>query len=243
MLMGKLTAYLGHQIKTLRKMKGISVERLSQLIKKSPATIYKYESGQIALDIDSIAEIADALDIDLIHFLSFAPKNKTTAFTKHSFFSFNKLYAYFYDGRTKRLTKSILVFSPNNTANEPYKAILYFDVYNFETPEIARYIYSGTLTCLETVSYFILKNVSFDVETFVIEMLNPMGTSNYTWGLFLGLSEYPLSPMATKLLIAKTPLQQEDLDKMSLKFTKEELRIIKEKNAIFLNLLSPREHS
>lgn len=235
--MEKLTAYLGHQIRTLRKMKGITVDELSKRIQKSPATIYKYESGQIALDIDSIAEIADALDIDLIHFLSFAQQNRNVAFTKHSFFSSNKLYAYFYDGRTKRLTQSILVFHPSTAVNEPHKAILYFDVYNFDTPEIARYIYSGTLTCLETVSYFILKNISFDVETFIIEMLNPMGTSGYTWGLFLGLSEYPLSPMATKLLISKMPLQQEELDKISLKFSKEELRSIKEKNAILLNLL------
>lgn len=235
--MGRLTIYLGHQIRILRKMKGVTVEQLSQRIQKSPATVYKYECGQIALDIDSIAEIADALDIDLMHFLSFIPQNRKTNLTKHSFFNFNRLYAYFYDGRTKRLTQSFLVFHPSTAVNESYKAILYFDVYNFDNPEIARYIYSGTLTCLETVSYFILKNISFDAETFIIEMLNPMGTSSYTWGLFLGLSEYPLSPMATKIVISKTLLQHDELERIPLKFSKEEIRAIKEKNAILLNLL------
>lgn len=53
---------IGKRIKTLRKSRNISAEELAQAIGVSPATIYRYESADIAnMGIDKIEPLAGAL--------------------------------------------------------------------------------------------------------------------------------------------------------------------------------------
>ena len=49
--MGELAVHVGQKIRLFRKIQGLTVEQLAARIQKSKATVYKYESGQIPLDV------------------------------------------------------------------------------------------------------------------------------------------------------------------------------------------------
>ena len=59
--MSEISAQIGSQIRTLRKKRKMTLDDLSGIIHKSRSTISKYEKGEIAIDIETLYEIADAI--------------------------------------------------------------------------------------------------------------------------------------------------------------------------------------
>lgn len=232
--MGDLAHRVGLRIRSFRRMRGLSVEQLAARIEKSKATVYKYESGQIPVDVDTLSDISAALQMDASFFFD-QPVLKRSGRPGISFFDSNRLYAYYYDGRIKRVVRSLLAFRPG-PEGEIDHASFYMNLTDFEKPETSRYIYSGNFSSHETVSYFIFENLTLPIETLVIELLHPFRTSLISWGVFLGMSDSPMTPMATKILVSKAPLTDEELASYPLRFTKEELKDIREKNALLLAL-------
>ncbi len=232
--MGKLAEHTGQRIRTFRKLRGISAQQLAQRIGKSKATVYKYESGEIPPDVDTLADISRELDVEPANLLDL-PFQRRDVTPKLSFFDANRLYAYYYDGRTRRMTRSLLTFCPS-ADGEPWKASFYMNAPDFSHPERARYLYTGTLVSYEIASYFTFRNLTLPIETLVIELLHTFRTGLCTWGLFMGLSDQPLTPMATKILLSKLPLSDEELAGHPMMFTKSELRDVREKNALLLSM-------
>ena len=58
-------------IKKYRKNRGLTIAQFSEMISKSSATVSKYENGTIAIDIDTLLDISDALEIDLINLIDY----------------------------------------------------------------------------------------------------------------------------------------------------------------------------
>ena len=56
---------LGNKIREYRKAQNISVENLGKAIGKSKATVNRYETGEIVMDIITAMEICNILNIDL----------------------------------------------------------------------------------------------------------------------------------------------------------------------------------
>jgi len=232
--MTNLAEHVGKRIRYFRKSRGLTVEHLASKIHKSKATVYKYECGKIPIDIDTLSDISTALNIEVTHFFDL-PYTKGHVHAKVSFFNTNCLFAYYYDGRSKQIVKSLLRFRPG-TDDDLYHASFYMNLPDFTDLEKSRYIYSGTLSSHETVSYCILENITLPIETLIIQIVHPFQTSNSTWGLFLGLSDQPLAPMATKILLSRVQLSNQELNAYPLIFTKDELSRIRKQNAILLSI-------
>ena len=232
--MEALSIRVGRRIRSFRKVRGMSVAQLSRRIGRSEATLYKYESGQIPPDVNTIQLIAQALQIEPA-FLFDIPEGSKSVVTRIRFLDGGRFYAYYHDGRINALVKSLLVFYPAPEGNEN-RASFYMNLQDFDDPERSRYIYTGERVSHETVSYFIMENLTLPIETFVIQMVHPMQTSQTTWGLFMGLSDQPMAPMATKMLFSRVPLSARQLADYPLEFTKEELRNIRSKNALLLSI-------
>ena len=233
--MDQLPNLVGRKIRFFRKAQGLSVEQLAGLIQKSKATVYKYESGEIPIDLSTLGQVALALKVEPAYFFEL-PSVSRTAPARISFFDTPKLYAYYYDGRIKQEVKSLLSFRDGEGSGQGCTVSFFMNVKEFSLPESARYIYSGTLSSHETVTYCILENMTLPIETLIMEIVHPFQTSKYTWGLFLGLSDQPLAPMAAKFLISKAPLSPQELKECPLKFSKEELARIRQQNAILLSI-------
>ncbi|MEA5011978.1 MAG: helix-turn-helix transcriptional regulator [Angelakisella sp.] len=232
--MQELSKHVGNRIRIFRKVRGLSVEQLGERIGRSKATVYKYESGQISVDVEAIAEICKVLRVEPV-FLFDMPKSKELIAHNIAFFDTGVLYTYYYDGRIKQISRSLLTFRSDPVKNV-ILASLYMHLSDFAEPERSRYIYSGTLSSHEVVSYFILENITLPIETLVIEMIHPFQTSQTSWGLFMGLSDQPMAPMCTKMLFSKVPLSKRELEDYHLSFTKDELKNIKEKNSLLLSI-------
>lgn len=61
-------------VKSLRKARGLSQEGLADAIGKSVATVSNIERGLLATRLQTAAEIADVLDVDLIELFRAAPE-------------------------------------------------------------------------------------------------------------------------------------------------------------------------
>lgn len=236
-----LSERVGHRIRSFRKARGISIAELSARTGKSQATLYKYETGQISPDIETLGSIANVLKTEPT-FLLDAPRLGVHAAPSIAYLSTGKLYAYYYDGRIKSLVKSLLTFYHQPT-DDTWHVTFYMNVKNFDDPENARYLYVGTPIFHETVSFFIMENQTLPIETFVIELVHPMQTLQTTWGLFMGLSDEPVAPMATKMLFSRKPLTDKELASYPLAFTKEQLKSIRMKNALLLSIRESEENT
>ena len=93
----------------------------------------------------------------------------------------------------------------------------------------------------ETVSYFILENITLPIETLVLQILNPFRNSLTSWGLFMGMSDHPATPMAAKMLFSKRLLTTKEIEQFPLVLTKDELRKIRSQNALLLSIRSEKE--
>ena len=108
--MSDLTLRTAKRIKMYRKQNNMSVHDLAMKINKSAATLYKYESAQIPVDMDTLSKISDALGVAPVYFFDL-PQEKSKANQWPSFLENGMLYAYYYDGRIKRISKSLLTFT------------------------------------------------------------------------------------------------------------------------------------
>ncbi|HBD64518.1 MAG TPA: XRE family transcriptional regulator, partial [Clostridiales bacterium] len=62
----ELLKYVGSQIKMFRKIKKLTIDDLAKMIGKSKSTVSKYESGEIAIDIATLYDIASALNTSMV---------------------------------------------------------------------------------------------------------------------------------------------------------------------------------
>lgn len=232
--MSSLTKEVGERLRTYRKMRGMSVAQLAEKIDRSNPTVYKYESGQIPLDVETIEVISKALRISPAFFFG-TPETRAESHPWIPFFDTNRFYTYYFDGRIKKQVKSLLTFYPDMDGKN-FNCSFYMNLTDFSKPEQSRYLYSGRMKSHETVSYFVMENITLPIESLTIQMMHPFQTSQTTWGIFMGLSDQPLAPMSTKMLFSKAPLTAQELSDYPLAFTREELKSIKNKNAILLSI-------
>ena len=81
-------------------MKGLTLQQLADAIHKSRATVSKYETGEITIDIETLYDISSALEVDLNRLTDYRPdKVKSVASVDYSgrspFFHAERLYFYF----------------------------------------------------------------------------------------------------------------------------------------------------
>ena len=94
--MGSFSNFVGHRIKKYRKSRGYTIEQFSAMINKSKATLSKYEHGAITIDIETLYEISQALDIDLKYFVDYQPPTFRSEPALHKNTYFNQSLAYMY---------------------------------------------------------------------------------------------------------------------------------------------------
>ena len=73
--MSVITQHVGKRIRKNRKSKGLTIDEFSKMINKSKATVSKYENGTIAIDIDTLLDIADVLDMELKSLIDYNSSN------------------------------------------------------------------------------------------------------------------------------------------------------------------------
>ena len=143
--MSSFSYFVGQRIKKYRKSRGYTIEQFSAMINKSKATLSKYENGAITIDIETLYDIAQALDIDLKCFIDYQPPvfHQDAALPKNNYFNQSLAYMYYYDGRVRQMVRSLLRFS-RAADREGIEVTLYLGVASFSDPDRCQHHPYGT---------------------------------------------------------------------------------------------------
>ncbi len=227
--MAKINQEVGKKIRTFRKKRNMTVQNLADLIDKSKATVSKYETGEISIDLVTLYAVADALKIHVEQLLYIEPQSETysgssepSAFFKNS----SRFYSYIYDGRNNSLMRCVIDVFPQ--ADPPkFKTALYMNVKNYSSYEDCENTYWGYMEHYDVLTTMTLINQATPVEKIMINILASFLDSDKKWGLMASVSFRPFMPVASKMLFSKTPLAEtrELIDE--LKISKEDIRIMK----------------
>ena len=74
--MNNIRKHTGERIRQYRHSRNLTLQQLADSIHKSRSTVSKYETGDLALDIETLAEIADILQVSPNQLLDYQPPHK-----------------------------------------------------------------------------------------------------------------------------------------------------------------------
>ena len=229
-----ISAYIGSRIRLLRQEQNISNKKMASLLGKSYSTISKYETGAIAIDINTLYQIARILHVSLSELTSIPEEENHSVHQPRTPFGDEQiLYLYYHDGSNKNISKAYLRIYRSSFKNET-EVYCYLDNPPFLSRDIAGFIYHGTMYSYDFITYIFLTNPANAVDRLNIIFLNPLHQSQSTWGILSSILHNPIAPYVTKVLISKSLLSNQDITSMNLQFTKEELKWMKKESIIYI---------
>ncbi|WP_461816080.1 helix-turn-helix domain-containing protein [Faecalimonas sp.] len=226
---------VGSNIKKYRIANNCTLKEIAAIVHKSCSTISKYEKGIIPLTADTIAEFAQIFEIPPSQLLA-VPSEKIHSIEKTDFLK--RQYVYSYDGKQKKILKSILEeFQTTNDTNT--FAQLFYNMKDFKNPEKCKVIYSGKGVSFGPWQHYHLKNHSHSAEEIWLCAMETFSNNNKV-GILAGISSVTMYPCARKILIAPD-IQKENEILNELIFSKEDLQLFKKYNFFSIRQFLPEE--
>lgn len=227
--MSKLNAHIGSRIRSFRKQQGLTLQQLADRIHKSKASLSKYETGEIVLDVETLYDISVALGVDLNRLIDFQPARPAAApvcagsMAMSPFYQAETLYFYFYDGRYNRLKDGVIRIQKQADGNGTYDATLTISAVT-ATGRSSDILYSGKVLYSDMLIRFSFVNQYNTLEEDLLYIFNPLERRELTEGLLCGISSADLMPCAFKCLVSLTPQPPTEELKQQLLITPKELR-------------------
>ena len=227
--MNEISRHIGDKIRMYRKVRGMTLKQLADTIHKSRATVSKYETGEITLDVETLFEISQALHVNLNQLTDYQPplalpEPLLPGVTRKSpFFEARRLYFYFYDGRYKRLKDGIIDIYEQKEKPGDYEASLSISAVT-PTGRSSEVYYSGKVIYSDMLIRFSFVNQCNTLEEDLLYIFNPLEIRDSTCGLLCGISSADLMPCAFKCLVSLTPREHTDAFKEQLLINKHDIR-------------------
>ena len=227
--MNPVSTHVGERIRMYRKERGLTLQKLAEQIHKSRASVSKYETGEITLDVETLFDIASALQVSPTQLLDVRPPEPAPAplpshLGKRSpFFYARRLYFYFYDGRYQRLKDGIIDVYESKTKPGSYDASLSISTVTAGGWRSEVY-YTGQVVYSDMLIRFSFVNQCNTLEEDLLYIFNPLEIRDSTDGLLCGISSADLMPCAFKCLVTLTPQEHSEAFKERLLFSKQELQ-------------------
>ena len=221
----------GENIRKFRRIKGLSQENLAMAIGKTPATVARYETGEITPSAEQIYMICNELDIYEYQLFN-STRKINNADTITNPFNTNVLYLYYiaYYPKSKKYDKAKFKLKLTEKPD-----ICKVDFMDYKTD----YIYlSGYLQADHHMAVFVFENykennLRFELSHLIVNIVD--GTNKLMLGTFHCTNgEYV--PSIRKCLISKEDLEFTDelLDK--LKITDIEKEQLDNNNILYLDI-------
>lgn len=235
--MKEVSIHVGKRIRLYRKMKNMTIEVFAGLINKSKATVSKYENGDIAIDIETLFIIAQALNISVNQLIDYDKKvedRDKRAETGTQSYGKTRLYMYFYDGRRNRIVRNVIDVRSTGESGI-YHADLYADLEDYSNCYKCKYLYHGTMRRYDTFTNFHFENQNNKMERVFLYAMNSFSPSGKMIGMFSGLSTQPMLPVSFKFLISPDMMEESEEMIETLRFSKEDIRVCKKTNMFVVN--------
>lgn len=220
---------LGQKIKACRKAKGITLTELADTIHRSPASLSKYESGDVNIAIDALVEICTALNVDIAEFLPATysdPDNVDVLKYKKHFV--DQLYIYWYSGDTKKV-KSALI----ENSHPSMKSVLYFDTDVKHLEYQSDFIYHGEVTYSDTCIMFYYTNEEPPFDKIFIRMPLLFHKDHPQMGIMSCISLF-YQGVTAKIMVSKKPLTFTPELTKELFISPEEIKELKRSNMLII---------
>lgn len=179
---------IGAKIRFYRKKKGLTVDQLAQIVHKSKSTISKYESGAIVMDILSLYDLAEALDVKVTQLLYLPLKDASSApagFVPAFFNGLNHVYMYYFDGRINDINRCVIDIA-GQTQPGVYQIQMYMNVQDFEHYTLCENIYEGTMVHYDALTMMVLQNLGMEMDRYQIGVPSPYMNAPENGLLLLG---------------------------------------------------------
>lgn len=238
--MSDFTCYVGTQIRKYRKVGKMTLQDLADAIHKSRATVCKYENGEIAVDIETLYEISQVLQVSMSQLTEYLPETSlelSTApgrFKKSPFFQAQRLYFYFYDGRYQRTKDGVINIYEKKGEPGKYEATLTICsvTANGRSSEI---FYTGKVLYSDMLIRFSFVNQYNPLEEDLLYIFNPLDLRDFTTGLLCGISSSDLMPCAFKCVITLKPQELTEDFRQQMLFTKKDMKRWKQLNMLLID--------
>lgn len=138
----------GALIRYYRKERQMTVEQLAAAICKSKSCVSKYETGQIAVDLPALYDIAAALDVRVTQLLYLPPVASSTApfgVVPAFFAGLSQFFLYYYDGRSNQITRCVVDII-NENERGVYRVQMFMNVKDYNRYHLCENVYYGTMT-------------------------------------------------------------------------------------------------
>ena len=237
--MSNFTCYVGKQIRKYRKAGKMTLQDLADAIHKSRATVCKYENGEISVDIETLYEISQTLQVSISQLTTYLPETATEPVNmgrgqKSPFFQAKRLYFYFYDGRYQRTKDGIIDIYEKTDEVGKYKATLTICSVsaNGRSSEV---FYTGKVLYSDMLIRFSFVNQYNPLEEDLLYIFNPLDLRDFTMGLLCGISSADLMPCAFKCVITLKPQEHTENFRHQLLFTKKDLKRLERLNMLLVD--------
>ncbi len=232
--MKEISMHVGKRIRFYRKKSGMTIEVFAQKIQKSKATVSKYENGEIAIDVETLFTIAQALQVSPGQLIDYAmPQMYQRPEVLLESDRQSRLYMYYYYGKQNKLVQSVIELNGSLT-DVSAKARLFLEVSDVEDCYSCKFLYHGDMRRFDSFTIFMLENQNNPVERlllYTVNSFNPMGRMT---GMLSGITTQPLAPVSLKYFLSPVPLEVNEQLIEDLTFTKEELKAIRRCNMFLL---------
>lgn len=240
--MSHVTKHIGTRIRFYRKNLGLSLDELADAIHKSKSTLSKYEAGNVVLDVDTLFDIAKVLRVPIEKLMDYkeTAEMDRVLFTERGFFNRAGLYyMYHLDSSGSAIVRSVIEVRQPLSKDESISAVFYNNVADYQNLYNCHFYYSGEMAISDLYTNFSFHNQINPAEKVFIVVVNSLKNENLTTGLVAGISSSYLVPIAYKAIFSHTQLTDDAMIREVVQFTKEDISLIRKKNALLLSNIFP----
>mgnify|MGYP000966066914 CR=1 FL=1 len=232
--MGNVSDHIGKRIRLYRKSSNISIDEFCSMINKSKSTISKYENGEISIDVETLFEIAKALEVSVYQLIDCKVDDKESNETpvKGFFSNIKYMYMYYMSGAPIKLVKCVLEF--NTLADGENKVIMYTNVKDMDDFYDCRQLYFGDVHYSDSYVNMFMMNQVNNSEQILLTVPNPMAKMEETYGLLSGISERYRMPISTRALLSHSCQYSEATLTEKLTLNKDDMKEIRKFNVFVL---------
>lgn len=220
--MSEIGNHIGSRIRAYRKNKQLTQAEFAHLIHKSKSAVSKYECGEVSVDMDTLYEISEVLDINIHQLLDFPVKKETSFPGLQGYFSkANRFYVYYLNKNSSRIVRGILEI--NQVEECRYSTVLFADLEQFENPYNCCHLYFGDIHYADSYINMVMNNQANPAERIFLIIANPYNmNANLTVGIISGISSRYLVPISLKAILSKTKLEETEELRNALRLNRED---------------------
>lgn len=209
--MKRRAKHVGERIRFYRKQQKMTLESIAVKMNKSKATISKYESGSIVMDIETLYEFADVFGVPIHCLMEDAYREPQMPVQMP--FSSTVLYFYIYKGSGNReIVESYLRLAE---MDGECRITLYYGGVPDKLSKSCL-VYIGKSFSSDTTFSFMVTNYQNELDQMYFTASLPyINWDGYLVGFWVGLTFEGVTPICMKAVISETPIgDQETLNRL-----------------------------